>query len=126
MWCMSDPDPIVVVLHAARERTAERVHELALALDSIVEASKAANLDDEHDPEGSTVGFERAQTAALLEAARTQLTEIDAALDRTHRGAYGICERCGDPIPKARLEAKPATRVCVACAGDRDATRPSR
>jgi DnaK suppressor protein len=123
---MSDPDPTVVALHAARDRTAERVHELALAVDAIVEASKEANLDDEHDPEGSTVGFERAQTAALLEAARTQLAEIDAAIDRTRRGTYGTCERCGTPIPRARLEAKPATRVCVACAADRGATRPAR
>jgi RNA polymerase-binding transcription factor DksA len=103
-------------LSAARARAATRVRELTEAFAGVVEASESANLDDEHDPEGSTVGFERAQIATLLEDARARLLEVDAARDRLRNDAYGMCEACGAPIPPARLEAQPATRRCVSCA----------
>ena len=104
-------------IQEARERTAQRVAELRAVFEAIVASSDAANLDDEHDPEGATVGFERAQVSALLERARAQLAELDAASDRVERGDYGACEHCGKPIPAARLSAQPAARACVTCAG---------
>ena len=100
----------------ARERTARRISDLTDAFDAIVASSEAANLDDEHDPEGATVGFERAQVRALLERARAQLEELDAASDRIEGGSYGACERCGEPIAAERLAAQPAARTCVGCA----------
>jgi RNA polymerase-binding transcription factor DksA len=100
----------------ARERTVQRLAELSAVFDAIVTSSAAANLDDEHDPEGATVGFERAQVSALLERARLQLAELDAASARLQHGNYGACECCGEPIPAARLAAQPAARACVACA----------
>ena len=92
------------------------MHELTGVLAAIVDASKNANLDDEHDPEGATVAFEREQVSALLERAQQQVADLDDALNRVERGTYGTCERCGAPIPAERLEAQPATRTCVACA----------
>src|SRR5680860_1437898 len=41
---------------------------------------------DEHDPDGATVAFERAQVAALLTAARAQQSDLDSALDRLRHG----------------------------------------
>jgi RNA polymerase-binding transcription factor len=122
---MQRPDLEATIVEA-RARAATRVHELADALAGVVEASESANLDDEHDPEGSTVGFERAQLAALLDDARTRLAELDAARERLERGAYGICETCGRDIAPARLEAQPATRRCVACAAATGRVAPRR
>jgi DnaK suppressor protein len=109
----TDPAP---TLEAAYARAATRVQELAGALDAIIEASASANLDDEHDPEGSTVGFERAQVAALLQQQTARLAELEAARERVRTGEYGNCTGCGVPIARERLEAQPATRMCVACA----------
>jgi DnaK suppressor protein len=108
-------------VHAERVRVEARIDELAESLAGIVAASESANLDDEHDPEGATVGFERAQVSTLLADARARLAELDAALVRLHDGDYGVCERCGQPIAAARLDAQPATRVCIACASARRA-----
>jgi RNA polymerase-binding transcription factor DksA len=101
----------------ARERASRRIAELRSLFDAIVASCDAANLDDEHDPEGATIGFERAQVCALLEQARAQLEALDAASDRIRSGSYGLCEHCGKPIPAARLAAQPATCTCIACAG---------
>jgi DnaK suppressor protein len=104
-------------LEAARDRVVRRIAELTETFDEIVESSDTANLDDEHDPEGATVAFERTQVATLLDRARAQLGELDAARERLRTGRYGVCECCKQPIPAARLEAQPAARRCVGCAG---------
>jgi DnaK suppressor protein len=85
----------------------------------IVEGTAAVPNDDEHDPEGATIAFERAQVSALLGSARERLGEIDEALERVLSGTYGSCGRCGQAIPAERLEARPFARFCVACLGTR-------
>jgi len=89
---------------------------LARDLEALFTASRDSNADDEHDPEGATVGFERAQLTALLAAARERVAEVDDALRRLDAGTYGVCERCGQPIAAERLEARPFARYCMACA----------
>jgi DnaK suppressor protein len=86
-------------------------------LAAVFEASRSSNADDEHDPEGATIAFERAQLTATLAATRQRAAELRAALARHDEGAYGICERCGNPIPAERLEIRPDARTCVSCAG---------
>jgi RNA polymerase-binding transcription factor DksA len=97
----------------ARERVAALEREFAW----LAEAASAAGTDDEHDPEGATLAFERQHAAALLEAARQQVTAAEAALRRLDEGGYGVCERCGQPIGAERLAARPAASTCVRCAG---------
>jgi RNA polymerase-binding transcription factor DksA len=90
--------------------------DLASQHQAVVEASAHANLDDEHDPEGATVGFERARVASLLSHARSRLAELDDAAERLHDGTYGTCERCGQPIAFERLSAYPSAVLCMRCA----------
>ncbi|UQU61440.1 TraR/DksA C4-type zinc finger protein [Couchioplanes caeruleus] len=89
---------------------------LARDLEALFAASRDSNADDEHDPEGATIGFERAQLTALLAAARKRVAEVDDALARVEAGTYGVCERCGQPIAEERLAARPFARFCIACA----------
>jgi DnaK suppressor protein len=99
-----------------RARASAEADVLAGSLEALFAASRDSNADDEHDPEGATIGFERAQLTALLNAARQRMSEVDDALSRVDDGSYGICERCGRPIPPERLEARPFARSCVTCA----------
>jgi DnaK suppressor protein len=103
-------------LAADRDATAQRINSMTADLVAVAAASVGSNLDDEHDPEGSTIAFEREQLAALRAHAQEHLTQVDAALVRLRNDRYGRCELCGRTIAKARLEALPATRLCVACA----------
>jgi RNA polymerase-binding transcription factor DksA len=62
---------------------------------------------------------------ATEEVVTTQLLGLEsgverealAAIERIDRGTYGLCERCGQRIPKGRLEVIPYARTCVKCAG---------
>ena len=99
-----------------RSRTEGRLAALRGDYRGFVEASKDSNADDEHDPEGATIAFERSQVGALVRQAEAHLGEIEAALARVAAGTYGGCAVCGRPIPAARLEARPTATTCVGCA----------
>jgi DnaK suppressor protein len=99
-----------------RDTTVARLTSLTGDYDSVVAASLDTNADDEHDPEGATIAFERSQIGALVRQVRHHLAEIDAALERVGAGTYGVCERCGNAIGEARLGALPAARRCIRCA----------
>ena len=102
-------------LAAARERTLARLAALEREFGGIVAAARDASTDDEHDPEGATLAYERQHVAALADAARADLAEIEAALARLADGSYGTCQACGASISAARLAARPAARTCVGC-----------
>ena len=109
---------------AAQQRLQDELRDVRASVDrltadlaEVVAASEGSNADDEHDPEGATIGFERAQLSALLDAAHRREAEVRAALDAVAGGGYGTCASCGGPIGEERLAARPATRLCVRCAG---------
>jgi RNA polymerase-binding transcription factor DksA len=99
-----------------RARAEAEAAALAQDLEALFTASRDSNADDEHDPEGATIGFERAQLTALLATARDRVAEVDDALRRVDAATYGVCERCGRPIAEERLAARPFARCCMACA----------
>ena len=110
------PETARALLESERRRTEQRLAQLRDDHRGFVEASRDTNADDEHDPEGATIAFERSQIGALIAQVREHLAEIDRAVALIDDATYGICERCGLPIPTGRLEARPTARRCVACA----------
>jgi RNA polymerase-binding transcription factor DksA len=109
-------DELRSLLVADRAATRDRIAALARDLEAIVEAARLVATDDEHDPEGSTIAFERSQTTKFLDDARKHLAELDDALARLAAGAHLYCVQCGNAIAPARLLARPTTRTCIECA----------
>ncbi len=105
------------VLLVARDEALAQVEHLTSDLEQMMAASESSNADDEHDPEGATIAFERAQLGALLGHARQRLEDVERALELVTSGRYGRCADCGEPIGAERLAARPATRTCICCAG---------
>jgi DnaK suppressor protein len=69
--------------------------------------------DDSADAGAKT--YQRERDLALTHNARELLAQDERALARIADGTYGICESCGNPIGKARLQAFPRANLCVAC-----------
>ena len=104
------------LLEAEQQEVVERLAALERDFNGIVEAAGQANADDEHDPEGATIAFERQHIAALIGQARNQLSQVEAAIARLDAGRYGECESCGRQIGSDRLAARPTARTCIDCA----------
>jgi RNA polymerase-binding transcription factor DksA len=68
---------------------------------------------DQHPGDSGTETFELERNVSVLEQVEDELVEIEAAVERLERGAYGTCQACGRPIGDERLEAMPAARFCV-------------
>ena len=99
-----------------RDEARRRAADLQTELVAMTDASAASNADDEHDPEGATIAFERAQLIAVRDSVRAQLDDIDAAISRLEGGTYGRCVTCGRRIDAERLDARPTAARCRGCA----------
>jgi RNA polymerase-binding transcription factor DksA len=80
------------------------------------EASGSLSNTPLHMADLGSDNFEQEFTFSLLENQEQTIEEIDAALERLRQGAFGRCEECQKEIPRARLQALPYARCCVACA----------
>jgi DnaK suppressor protein len=74
---------------------------------------------DQNFADSSQVTAERGEVEALAGNLRESLNDVEAALVKLDNGTFGTCEGCGQPIAPARLEAKPAARLCMDCASRR-------
>ena len=117
---MSTADPSAVAtsrIAAARADVEARFRALSAQVEGLAEQQALTTHDDEHDPDGVTIAFERAQLLGLLAGAREEIAALDRAESRLAAGTYGRCLSCGSAIPDARLEALPGAEMCLDCAG---------
>jgi RNA polymerase-binding transcription factor len=103
-------------LVAERARYLEQAESLRIDAEQLAEDMEPGDIQfDEESGEGDTLNVERERDLALSAQARAAVEEVDRALARIDAGTYGVCERCGQAIPKARLKALPYATLCVAC-----------
>ncbi len=70
---------------------------------------------DEESADAGTFTFERERDLSLANNIRDLLDKVEHAMRRLNEGTYGVCERCGEPIDKARLKALPYSVLCIKC-----------
>jgi DnaK suppressor protein len=99
--------------------TRARLAALVATFDDMVASADSANVDDEHDPEGVTLAYDRAQVASLIDSAQRHLDALNAATARMDAGTFGQCQECGRAIGAERLSAIPSTERCIDCADSR-------
>jgi DnaK suppressor protein len=103
-------------LQAERRRVIDQIDYLSHSVEVIVEGAEWTSTDDEHDPEGATIAYERALALALLRQAHDDLGVLDVAMARLEDGSITTCVMCDGPIPLERLLALPGVRSCIRCA----------
>ncbi len=103
-------------LVAERATYVEQAESLRIDAEQLAQDMEPGDIQfDEESGEGDTLSVERERDLVLSAQARGAVEEIDLALARMDAGRYGVCERCGSPIPKVRLKALPYASMCVAC-----------
>jgi RNA polymerase-binding protein DksA len=71
-----------------------------------------AGFDEEYADAG-TATFERERDLSIENNVKDLIQKIDRALGRIDAGTFGLCERCGKPIEKARIKALPYANLCI-------------
>jgi len=104
------------LLAEKREIQERQEHMETEALDvSMQDSISELSMYDNHPGDVASEIFERSKDIALRQSANIHLQKIDEALAKISQGTYGTCSMCGREIPLERLEAFPATTVCIAC-----------
>jgi DnaK suppressor protein len=92
------------------QRQAELLVELKLKREEIAELPEPVPEDDQ-----PAAAQESSVSRELTSLEAGELSRVNAALVRMTSGTYGVCERCGSPIPAARLKAIPWAEHCHRC-----------
>ncbi|HMC52912.1 MAG TPA: TraR/DksA C4-type zinc finger protein, partial [Acidimicrobiales bacterium] len=94
----------------------EQADALKAEADSLAQDMEPGDIQfDDESGEGGTITVDRERDLALSAQARAAVEEIDRAMAKLANRTYGLCERCGQAIPRPRLRALPYARLCVAC-----------
>lgn len=104
-----------------RARLLEEQGELEEQLKTIEDTSFAATQSDlsgdvgvdDESADAGTATFEREKDLSIEQNVRDLLQKIERALKRMDGKTYGVCERCGKPIEKARMKALPYVDLCI-------------
>jgi DnaK suppressor protein len=117
-----DLDAIRRDLEARRDETRKRVEALAERPELGAAQGFGKRIGD-----GTTEAISRLTDIGVGRTLETALERVERALAKLDEGSYGVCDRCGEPIPPKRLEAMPDSTLCVACAAaERPAPAPRR
>jgi RNA polymerase-binding protein DksA len=104
------------LLLAERETYGRQAEEFKAEADQLATEMEPGESEfSEEGGEGGNLSVERELDLVLSAQARQAVEEIDKALAKIDAGTYGLCEKCGQPIPRLRLKALPAAPLCVAC-----------
>ena len=107
---------------AVRVALEERAGELRVELDALTKVTRDPSATigfGKRVGEGTNEAISRIERVGQAEALGAMLTDVERALAKLDEGTYGICDRCGALIPEERLEARPWTSLCMACASAR-------
>jgi DnaK suppressor protein len=107
---------VIASVEVAQERTARQVVSLEQIVAAIVEGSDLTSTDDEHDPEGATIAYERAQATALLRQARADADALVITRSQLEQHGRVVCAVCRGTIGLERVAALPTTTRCIRCA----------
>ncbi|TXS50945.1 TraR/DksA family transcriptional regulator [Streptomyces sp. t39] len=112
-WTAAEVDEARTDLEGEAARLTAEITSSESALAGLMRDSGDGAGDDEADT--GTKNITREHEMALAANAREMLEQTERALERLDAGTYGLCESCGNPIGKARMQAFPRATLCVEC-----------
>jgi RNA polymerase-binding protein DksA len=112
-WTRAELKEVRDELHDEVRRLRAELDEAEHEIDDMLRDSGDGAGDDAADAGSKT--FEREHEMSLANNTRDMLVQAERALARIDNGTYGICENCGNPIGKARLQVFPRATLCMTC-----------
>jgi len=107
------------LLLAERARLVIELEEIESRTARAADAERATEMSsyEDHPADLASETFEREKDLAIAESVESLFNQVNTALEKVERGTYGVCDACGRPIKKARLQALPFATLCLECQG---------
>ena len=86
---------------------------------TVVEMTGSTDKNSFPDPtDRAALESDRNFELRIRDRERKLINKIKKTLEKIDKGTFGVCEVCGDPIERKRLEARPVTSHCIECKTD--------
>jgi DnaK suppressor protein len=112
-WTAAELDEVRAELEDDAERLRAEIAEAEADITALLHGAGDEGGEDTADT--GAKAFEREHVMSLAASHREILGQVERALRTIETGTYGVCESCGKPIGKARLQAFPRATLCLAC-----------
>jgi DnaK suppressor protein len=112
-WTAEEIDETRSTLRSDAERLLNEIDSAEIEINSLLREGGEGAGNDQADVGSNT--FERDHEMSMAKNARLNLELVESALLRIDQGSYGVCESCGQPIGKLRLQAFPRATLCMQC-----------
>ena len=112
-WTAGELADVRGTLESERARLRNEIAIAEADLNELLRDSGDGSGDDQADAGSKT--FEREHEMSVANNSRDLLMQVEHALVRIADGSYGMCESCGQPIGKARLQVFPRATLCMSC-----------
>jgi DnaK suppressor protein len=112
-WSAAELKAIRAEIAHDLERLRTELANVEAEMNELIADSGEGAGDDQAD--SGTKTFEREHEMSLVINARDMVLQTERALARIDDKSYGMCEECGSPIGKARLQVFPRATLCMIC-----------
>jgi RNA polymerase-binding transcription factor DksA len=112
-WSAAELKAIRAEIATDLERLRAELANVEAEMNELIAESGEGAGDDQAD--SGTKTFEREHEMSLVINARDMVLQTERALARIDDKSYGMCEECGSPIGKARLQVFPRATLCMIC-----------
>jgi DnaK suppressor protein len=112
-WTAGEIAELRAALESDEERLREEISAVEEEIDHLLREGGEGAGHDQADVGSNT--FERDHEMSMAKNARDNLVLVRDAITRVDAGTYGVCESCGKPIGKMRLQAFPRATLCMEC-----------
>jgi RNA polymerase-binding protein DksA len=112
-WTASEIAEVRATLESDQQRLEEEISAAEEEIGHLLREGGEGAGHDQADVGSNT--FERDHEMSMAKNARDNLTLVKEAIARVDEGTYGVCESCGQPIGKMRLQAFPRATLCMEC-----------
>lgn len=112
-WTAAEVAEVLATLEADVARLQVEISTAETEIGNLLRQGGEGAGNDQADVGSST--FERDHEMSMAKNARVNLELVESAVERIKNGTYGICESCGQPVGKMRLQAFPRATLCMQC-----------
>jgi DnaK suppressor protein len=112
-WTAAEVAEVLTTLEADVARLQVEISTAETEIGNLLRQGGEGAGNDQADVGSST--FERDHEMSMAKNARANLELVESAVERIKNGTYGICETCGQPVGKMRLQAFPRATLCMQC-----------